>query len=111
MRVVGFSCRRCGQLPIIFGAGRWADAADQARLALNLAPGDLLFHVNEHRFTLLPIAEMLDSTALDFFGVEFGRESDRTRFLSRQGSPMAVRDMAACTTSRSRISKCSETRI
>lgn len=56
---------------------------------------DLVFHVNEHRFTLPQVAEMLHNAALDFLGIEFGHESDRTRFLSGQAGATAVQDIAA----------------
>lgn len=56
---------------------------------------DLLFHVNEHRFTLPQIAEMLESAGLAFLGVEFGHDADRTRFLTEHDSPKAVGDVAA----------------
>lgn len=56
---------------------------------------DLLFHVNEHRFTLPQISDMLRAAKLAFLGVEFGNETDRTRFLSALDSPMAVQDANA----------------
>lgn len=56
---------------------------------------DLLFHVNEHRFTLPQISDMLRAAELAFLGVEFGNETDRTRFLSALDSPMAVQDANA----------------
>jgi tetratricopeptide (TPR) repeat protein/SAM-dependent methyltransferase len=56
---------------------------------------DLLFHVNEHHFTLPQIGAMLQAHGLEFLGIEFGNESDRTRYLSGQRSSMAVRDLGA----------------
>lgn len=56
---------------------------------------DLLFHVNEHRFTLPQISNMLRAVDLTFLGVEFGNDTDRTRFASEHQSTAAVRDVLA----------------
>jgi tetratricopeptide (TPR) repeat protein/SAM-dependent methyltransferase len=56
---------------------------------------DLLFHVNEHRFTLLQVSEMLRTVGLTFLGVEFSHGLDRARFLSEHESLAAVQDVTA----------------
>lgn len=56
---------------------------------------DLLFHVNEHRFTLPQISSMLRAAELTFLGVEFGNDTDRARFLSEHKSAVAIRDVSA----------------
>lgn len=44
---------------------------------------DLLFHVQEHRFTLLKIAEMLDELSLEFVGFEMTDAAVRDRYRAR----------------------------
>ena len=41
---------------------------------------DLIFHVEEHRFTLLEIEVLLSEAGLEFLGIELRRPSDRQRF-------------------------------
>jgi tetratricopeptide (TPR) repeat protein/SAM-dependent methyltransferase len=55
---------------------------------------DLLFHVNEHRFTLPQIGEMLSAAGLEFLGVQFGHAADRTRYVAQNTGPGALRDLA-----------------
>lgn len=55
---------------------------------------DLLFHVNEHRFTLPQIGEMLGAVGLEFLGVQFGHAADRTRYLAENTRQGALRDLA-----------------
>lgn len=55
---------------------------------------DLLFHVNEHRFTLPQIGEMLSAAGLEFLGVQFGHAADRTRYVAQNTRSGALRDLA-----------------
>lgn len=54
---------------------------------------DLLFHVNEHRFTLPQIGAMLDDAGLEFLGVKFGHGADQTRYLGTARRPGALGDL------------------
>jgi len=54
---------------------------------------DLLFHVNEHRFTLPQIGEMFSAAGLEFLGVQFGHLADRTRYLAQNARSGALRDL------------------
>lgn len=54
---------------------------------------DLLFHVEEHRFTLPQIGELLDSAGLEFLGVQFGHQADRTRYRAENRSSDSMRDL------------------
>ncbi len=54
---------------------------------------DLLFHVNEHRFTLPQIGEMMSTAGLEFLGVQFGHAADRTRYLAQNARSGALRDL------------------
>lgn len=56
---------------------------------------DLLFHVNEHRFTLLEVGQLLAAAGLDFLGLQFGHAADRTRFLAEHPAPGAIQDLEA----------------
>lgn len=56
---------------------------------------DLLFHVNEHRFTLPQIGEMMSTAGLEFLGVQFGHAADRTRYLAQNARSGALRDLQA----------------
>ncbi len=56
---------------------------------------DLLFHVNEHRFTLPQIGEMFGVAGLEFLGVQFGHTADRTRYLAQNSRSGALRDLRA----------------
>lgn len=53
---------------------------------------DLLFHVNEHRFTLPQIAAMFRDADLEFLGVQFGHGADRTRYLAQNPRRGALGD-------------------
>lgn len=53
---------------------------------------DLLFHVNEHRFTLLEIGDMLKGAGLEFLGLEFSHGADRLKFLAEQPQTGAIQD-------------------
>lgn len=54
---------------------------------------DLLFHVEEHRFTLPQIGELLDAAGLEFLGVQFGHAADRTRYRTENRQSGAMRDL------------------
>lgn len=54
---------------------------------------DLLFHVNEHRFTLPQVGAMFDAAGLEFLGVRFGHAADQTRYLAENPRPAALRDL------------------
>ena len=56
---------------------------------------DLLFHVNEHRFTLPQIGEMFSTAGLEFLGLQFGHAADRTRYLAQNARSGALRDLQA----------------
>lgn len=56
---------------------------------------DLVFHVNEHRFTLPQVGQMLDDAGLEFLGLQFGHAADRTRFLAKHPAPGAIQDVTA----------------
>ena len=56
---------------------------------------DLLFHVNEHRFTLPQIGEMMSTAGLEFLGVQFGHAADRTRYLAQNARSGALRGLQA----------------
>ncbi|MBP6878363.1 MULTISPECIES: methyltransferase domain-containing protein [Phenylobacterium] len=53
---------------------------------------DLLFHVNEHRFTLLQVGELLGGAGLEFLGVQFGHAADQARYLAENQRTAALRD-------------------
>lgn len=55
---------------------------------------DLLFHVNEHRFTLPEIGAMFATAGLEFLGVQFGHAADQTRYCAEHPQPDALRDVA-----------------
>ncbi|MCI3130786.1 class I SAM-dependent methyltransferase [Phenylobacterium aquaticum] len=54
---------------------------------------DLLFHVEEHRFTLPQIGDLLDAAGLEFLGVQFGHAADRTRYRAENRQAGAMRDL------------------
>lgn len=54
---------------------------------------DLLFHVEEHRFTLPQIGGLLDAAGLEFLGVQFGHAADRTRYRTENPQSGAMRDL------------------
>lgn len=56
---------------------------------------DLLFHVNEHHFTLPEVGTLLDDAGLHFLGLQFARSDDRSRYLAGHSSPRALQDIAA----------------
>lgn len=56
---------------------------------------DMIFHVEEHRFTLLEIGSMLESCGLEFLGLELARPFDRARFAAEHREPAAARSLAA----------------
>jgi len=56
---------------------------------------DLMFHVQEHRFTLLQIEAMLARLELTFLGLETRHAIDRTRFAQMYPDPAAARSLAA----------------
>lgn len=51
---------------------------------------DLLFHVNEHRFTLLQVGDLLEAASLEFIGVQFSHAVDRNRFLEKYPRPGSI---------------------
>lgn len=55
---------------------------------------DLLFHVNEHRFTLPKIGKMFSAAGLEFLGVQFGHAADKTRYLAENQRSGAMRDLS-----------------
>lgn len=55
---------------------------------------DLVFHVNEHRFTLPQLGQMLEAAGLEFLGLQFGHAADRTRFLAEHPAPGAIQEVA-----------------
>jgi Tfp pilus assembly protein PilF/SAM-dependent methyltransferase len=56
---------------------------------------DLVFHVNEHRFTLPEVGQMLADAGLEFLGLQFGHAADRTRFLAEHPDAGAIQDVTA----------------
>ena len=82
-----------------------AGAVAQPDLGMLLSPAsdfwtlsecrDLIFHVEEHRFTLPGIGAMLEACGLEFLGLEPERPSDRTRFAAEHPDPAAARSPAA----------------
>lgn len=54
---------------------------------------DLLFHVNEHRFTLPQIGTLFKAAGLDFLGVQFSHAVDLTRYRAEARKPWALRDL------------------
>lgn len=54
---------------------------------------DLLFHVNEHRFTLPQVGSMLQAAGLEFLGVQFGHAADQIRYRAEVRGPGALRDL------------------
>lgn len=56
---------------------------------------DLIFHVEEHRFTLLEIQAMLDTCRLKFLGLELTRPVDRVLFAVENPDPAALRSLSA----------------
>lgn len=55
---------------------------------------DLMFHVEEHHFTLLEIGALLANAGLEFIGLEPPHPMDYSRFVEEYGKG-AVRDLAA----------------
>ena len=55
---------------------------------------DLLFHVSEHRFTLLDIATALDDLGLDFIGFRLPPSDIAARYRARFPADQALRDLA-----------------
>lgn len=88
-------------------AGRRAIMTSRERLELSplLSPAsdfwtlsecrDMIFQVEEHRFTLLEIGSMLESCGLEFLGLELARPFDRARFVAEHREPAAARSLAA----------------
>ncbi|MEM9225751.1 MAG: tetratricopeptide repeat protein [Pseudomonadota bacterium] len=56
---------------------------------------DLIFHVQEHRFTLLEIDDMLKATGLEFLGLSLQNPSDRALFDEEAPSPDAALTLPA----------------
>jgi len=56
---------------------------------------DLLFHVQEHRFTTAGIADALAAAELEFLGFEFADGDAMARFEALNPDPAAKRDLAA----------------
>jgi tetratricopeptide (TPR) repeat protein/SAM-dependent methyltransferase len=56
---------------------------------------DLIFHVEEHRFTLPEIEDMLARMDLQFLGIETGTPSDTRRFVAENPDPAALSSLAA----------------
>mgnify|MGYP003386016056 CR=1 FL=1 len=56
---------------------------------------DLVFHVEEHRFTLLEIGAMLQACGLEFLGLQLERPLDRARFSAEKFDPTAIRSVTA----------------
>ena len=84
----------------------WDDpCVDRVRLELAMSPAsdfwtlsdcwDLLFHVNEHRFALPQIGELLSAASLEFLGARFGHEADEAPYLAENPRPGALRDREA----------------
>ncbi len=79
--------------------------ADPGALAALLSPAsdfwsisdcrDLIFHVEEHRFTLLEIEEMFARAGLSFLGIETSRPADRQRFIAEFPEPSKLNDLSA----------------
>lgn len=55
---------------------------------------DLIFHVEEHRFTLLEIDAMFKRHGLAFLGLELANPADRHRFKATCPDPAAARSLA-----------------
>lgn len=56
---------------------------------------DLIFHVEEHRFTLPEIGAMLQACGLEFLGLQLERPLDRARFSAENPEPADVRSVIA----------------
>ena len=56
---------------------------------------DLVFHVQEHQFTIPEIATMLDRLQLRFLGFQFPRRWQRHRFAEKFQNPGAARDLTS----------------
>jgi ubiquinone/menaquinone biosynthesis C-methylase UbiE len=56
---------------------------------------DLMFHVEEHQFTLLQIGEMFDATGLEFVGLQIPYAPDLTLFRQENESPSQLRSLTA----------------
>lgn len=56
---------------------------------------DLIFHVEEHRFTLRQIDEIAGQSGLQFLGLELRRAADRLRFQGEFPDPASVRSLEA----------------
>lgn len=56
---------------------------------------DLVFHVEEHRFTLLEIEAMLSRLDLTFLGLELRHAGDRMRFAAENPGRAALRSLKA----------------
>lgn len=55
---------------------------------------DLIFHVEEHRFTLLEIDAMFERQGLKFLGLELPNPADRHRFNAAHPDPASPRSLA-----------------
>jgi tetratricopeptide (TPR) repeat protein/SAM-dependent methyltransferase len=56
---------------------------------------DLMFHVEEHEFTLLQIEEMFDAVGLEFLGLEIAHAPDLVRFRQENPDPGAAMSFEA----------------
>lgn len=56
---------------------------------------DLIFHTEEHRFTLLQIDEMFARAGLSFLGVETSQPADRRCFIAENPEPAKLADLRA----------------
>ncbi|MFC5418159.1 tetratricopeptide repeat protein [Bosea eneae] len=56
---------------------------------------DMIFHVEEHRFTLIEIGSMLQSCGLEFLGLELANPLDRARFEADHADKADIRSPAA----------------
>jgi tetratricopeptide (TPR) repeat protein/2-polyprenyl-3-methyl-5-hydroxy-6-metoxy-1,4-benzoquinol methylase len=56
---------------------------------------DLMFHVEEHQFTLLEIGEMLAREGLEFLGLELHHAPDLSRFRAQNPDPSSLQSLQA----------------
>ncbi len=56
---------------------------------------DLIFHVNEHRYTLPQIGAMLGASGLEFLGLEVSNPADALAFSAAHPDPQAARSIDA----------------
>ena len=56
---------------------------------------DLIFHVQEHRYTLPEIGEMLDANGLAFLGLGMPNAADRNAFAAEHAAPGDARSISA----------------